>query len=188
MKRLPVLPTIVVAAAVATMLALGFWQLARKGEKEAMIARYSQAVELPGEVAFPRTPAEIESALYRRSKVECDRITARRTVAGSGPSGESGLAQIVTCDLNGGGTSEIALGLSRSPGPVAWRGGEVLGFVSNAGKGAVRLVAAPPVADLAPMARPDPRDLPNNHLAYAVQWFLFALTAVVIYALALRRR
>ena len=38
------------------------------------------------------------------------------------------------------------------------------------------------------LAAPDPRDVPNNHLSYAVQWFLFALTAVVIYILALRKR
>jgi len=31
-------------------------------------------------------------------------------------------------------------------------------------------------------------DIPNNHLAYAVQWFLFAGIAGVIYALALKRR
>ncbi|HBM05474.1 MAG TPA: threonine synthase, partial [Erythrobacter sp.] len=44
------------------------------------------------------------------------------------------------------------------------------------------------VAGLAPLAPPDPRDLPNNHLAYAGQWFFFALTALIIYILALRRR
>jgi len=188
MKRLPVIPTIVVALAVAAMIALGFWQLARMGEKEAMIARYSEAVELSGEVPFPRRIEDIPDALYRRSQVVCDAITAERTTAGVGPNGEPGLAQIVTCDLAGGGTSEIALGLSRSPEPISWRGGRVTGYVSNAGVGSVRLVAAPPVAGLDPMARPDPRDLPNNHLGYAVQWFLFALTAVVIYVLALRRR
>ena len=45
-----------------------------------------------------------------------------------------------------------------------------------------------PLAGLEPLAAPDPRDLPNNHLAYAGQWFFFALTALVIYILALRRR
>ena len=30
--------------------------------------------------------------------------------------------------------------------------------------------------------------VPNNHLAYAVQWFLFAAMAVAIYVLAVRRR
>jgi surfeit locus 1 family protein len=43
-------------------------------------------------------------------------------------------------------------------------------------------------AKLQPNARPDPNDIPNNHLSYAVQWFLFALTALVIYGLALRKR
>ena len=49
------------------------------------------------------------------------------------------------------------------------------------------LVADPPVAGLQANAPPDPRDLPNNHMAYAFQWFFFAITALVIYGLALRR-
>ena len=43
-------------------------------------------------------------------------------------------------------------------------------------------------AGLDQLAPPDPRDMPNNHLSYAVQWFLFALTALVIYFLALRKK
>ena len=50
------------------------------------------------------------------------------------------------------------------------------------------LVAMPPVAGLAANAAPSLDAVPNNHLAYGVQWFLFAGVAVVIYALALRRR
>ncbi|WP_430635488.1 SURF1 family cytochrome oxidase biogenesis protein [Sphingomonas hankookensis] len=41
---------------------------------------------------------------------------------------------------------------------------------------------------LTPSRRPDPASLPDNHLAYAIQWFAFALAAVIIYLLALRRR
>jgi surfeit locus 1 family protein len=37
-------------------------------------------------------------------------------------------------------------------------------------------------------APPSPDNIPNNHLSYAVQWFLFAGIAGVIYALALRQR
>lgn len=37
-------------------------------------------------------------------------------------------------------------------------------------------------------APPSPDTIPNNHLSYAVQWFLFAGIAAVIYALALRQR
>ena len=51
-----------------------------------------------------------------------------------------------------------------------------------------RLVADPPVDGLFALARPDPSDLPNNHLSYAGQWFFFALTALVIYFIALRAR
>ena len=37
-------------------------------------------------------------------------------------------------------------------------------------------------------APPDPADIPNNHRSYAFQWFAFALSALVIYALALKGR
>ena len=35
---------------------------------------------------------------------------------------------------------------------------------------------------------PSDDSLPNNHRSYAVQWFLFAAVASIIYALALRKR
>jgi surfeit locus 1 family protein len=41
---------------------------------------------------------------------------------------------------------------------------------------------------LAASAPPSPSIIPNNHLSYAVQWFLFAGIAVTIYFLALRQR
>lgn len=187
MKRIPIIPTIVVAAAVLTMIALGIWQLQRKGEKEALIARYERVQTLSSAVPFPRTEAEVENALYRASSLTCERVLDQRTTSGRGPNGEAGLAQIARCALAGGGEAEVALGLSQTPEPIGWQGGEVIGFVGAAGK-AARLIASPPVAGLAPMAHPDPKDLPNNHLAYAGQWFFFALTALVIYILALRRR
>jgi surfeit locus 1 family protein len=37
-------------------------------------------------------------------------------------------------------------------------------------------------------APPSPATIPNNHLNYAVQWFLFAGIAALIYFLALRQR
>ena len=37
-------------------------------------------------------------------------------------------------------------------------------------------------------APPSIESIPNNHLAYAVQWFLFAAVAAIIYVIALRRR
>ena len=41
---------------------------------------------------------------------------------------------------------------------------------------------------LKPTAQPNPADIPNNHLSYAVQWFLFAAVALIIYGVALWQR
>ena len=50
------------------------------------------------------------------------------------------------------------------------------------------LVAAEPAAGLTANSRPDIGLVPNNHLAYAGQWFFFAAVAALIYLVALRRR
>jgi surfeit locus 1 family protein len=67
---------------------------------------------------------------------------------------------------------------------VPWAGGKVTGWIAPGPK----LIADPAQAGLAANARPDPNDIANNHLAYAVQWFFFAFVALVIYAIALRKR
>jgi surfeit locus 1 family protein len=184
-RQIPVVATIVVLAAVATMVALGFWQLDRLGEKEAMIARYAEAGEQPA-IAWP-TPAQYERALFRRSTVNCERVDGFDSIAGTSRSGRKGWAQIARCTLDTGASANVALGWSRDPFPPAWEGGTVTGLVTSYGE-SVRLVAIEPVAGLELLAAPDPSDLPNNHLAYAGQWFLFALTALVIYGLVLRQR
>jgi cytochrome oxidase assembly protein ShyY1 len=52
----------------------------------------------------------------------------------------------------------------------------------------MRLVAATAAPGLQPSAPPSIEQIPNNHRSYAVQWFAFAGIALVIYALALRKR
>jgi surfeit locus 1 family protein len=49
------------------------------------------------------------------------------------------------------------------------------------------LVAETPVPPLAAEAPPTPDSIPNNHMAYAIQWFFFAATLTVIYIVYLRR-
>jgi len=186
-RRLPLLPTLIVAAAVAAMLALGVWQLRRAEWKDALIARYRAAQALSSDVPWPRGPRQVEAALYRHSRVLCERVLARRATAGRNAAGEPGWANVARCALDGGGEADVVLGWSRDPVAAPWAGGEALGFVAPGGKGA-KLVASPPLAGLQASAAPDPGDLPNNHLAYAVQWFLFALTAAVIYVLAAGQR
>lgn len=183
-RKVPVLATLLVLAAVATMIALGFWQLGRKGEKEALIARYESAIALSSEAPWPTNEAEVERSLYRVATLTCTRVLEQRTTAGRSTTGLAGLAHTARCALPGGGEATVVLGWSPDPREVAWQGGTVTGVVAPG----PRLVAMNPAPGLQPIARPDPRDLPNNHLAYAGQWFLFALTALVIYVLALGRR
>ena len=170
------------------MIGLGVWQLERRAWKEALIARYERAETLSAAVPWPRSAEERERALFRHTRVLCDRVVKRGAIAGRSFGGETGWAQTARCALDGGGEADIALGWSRDPALHRWSGGEALGFVAPGAGDEVRLIAAPPLAGLEPLARPDPRDIPNNHLAYAVQWFFFAAAAAVIYVLALRKR
>jgi cytochrome oxidase assembly protein ShyY1 len=54
MKRFPIFSTLIVGAAVATMIALGLWQLDRRAEKAALLALYRANLTQPA-MAFPKT-------------------------------------------------------------------------------------------------------------------------------------
>ena len=166
-RKLPLIPTLVVLAAAATMVALGVWQLQRAQWKEDLLGRFRQAQAMSSAVEWPDSPAEYERALYRHARITCAEVTGMDATAGRSAEGQAGWAHVAHCLLRDGG--------------------EVGGFIGPAGKG-VRLVAAPAQAGLQQLAAPDPNDVPNNHLAYAFQWFFFAITALAIYWLALRRK
>ena len=55
LPRLPLIPTLIVGICVAAMIALGVWQLQRRGEKEAALIRYAQNFDKPS-MDFPRIP------------------------------------------------------------------------------------------------------------------------------------
>ena len=186
-RRLPIFATIVVAAAVATMIALGFWQLGRKAEKEALLAHYARAVTMSSAVPWPLTREDEARALYRHARINCARVERIEAVAGRSHSGRPGWAHVAQCRLPDGAEAAVAIGWSNTPTSPPWAGGEVGGVIGRAGEG-VRLVAAPAQAGLDQLAAPDPANIPNNHLSYAVQWFLFAATALLVYALALRKK
>ncbi len=184
MRRLPILPTIIVLVAVAIMIRLGLWQLDRMHEKDAMMARYTAAQASSAATPFPTEPDEIEAALYHRSSIDCVSVANPTSRSGRNAKGDAGIAQIVTCKTSTGSQVEVVLGLAQSPAIVPWSGGKVTGWIAPGPK----LIADPSQAGLAANARPDPNDIPNNHLAYAVQWLFFALVALAIYAIALRKR
>ncbi len=193
MKRFPVVPTIIVALAVCGMIALGIWQISvRLPEKEAYLAQLARNPDKPV-VAFPLQPDD--RLLFRRTRTDC-RSPVSITRAGAG---NAGFRLIATCANSG---IKVQLGTTRDPGKqVDWPGGPVSGWISHAPDArpliaglfshapqAMLLVADRPVAGLTANTQPDIGLVPNNHLAYGVQWFLFAAVAAIIYAVALRRR
>ena len=197
MRRVPIVPTILVALAVATMIALGFWQLLdRRPKKEAFLAQLAANPAKPA-IGFPR--ATDDRLLFRRVAAMCLEPTSG-TMAGAGA---AGFRWIVECRTGAEGPGmAVQLGTTRDPlAKPVWQGGMVQGYLSHAPDSRpmiaalfertpqrLMVVADTPPAGLAANAAPDLSSVPNNHLAYAVQWFLFAAVAVVIYILALRLR
>lgn len=189
-RKLPLIPTMIVGLAVAAMIALGFWQLRRAGEKEVLLARYKAAQNLPP-ISFPTSPVHDDQLpLFRHATGMCLKPVAKRSRAGRNRAGEVGYVHIVDCSTGAEGPGmSVEVGWSRNPNEaVNWPGGPVSGVIAPDSKTRMRLVAATSPPGLAPSAPPSIEQIPNNHRSYAVQWFLFALIALTIYVLALRKR
>jgi surfeit locus 1 family protein len=191
-NRIPAIPTLLVLMAVGVMIRLGFWQLDRLHQKEALLAQYEAAIKQQGTVDWPGAGDRGEArqaAQYRKTQVVCTKVNGIAATAGHNAHGEIGWAHVARCETQAGyPRAEVVLGWSQSPASPDWNGGEASGTFMMRGQYDARLIADPPLAGLSANARPDPNDIPNNHLSYAVQWFLFAATALVIYGLALRKR
>lgn len=201
MRRMPIVATILVGLAVAAMIALGFWQLQRRDEKEALLARLAANQHL-APIAFPAIPVG-DDLLFRRASVFCLKPVSWQSRGGHDAAGRPGWRQIAACSTGAEGPGvPVQIGIAaKADAKPSWPGGRVSGYIthapdslpsiaalfSNAPK-TLMLVADPPLAGLAANPPADLSAVPNNHLAYAVQWFLFALVAAVIYAIALRRR
>ncbi len=195
MRRVPILPTLIVGLAVAAMIALGLWQLLdRLPQKEAYLAQLAANPARPV-IAFPLYPDE--RLLFRRASADCrPPVAIRRAGAGA-----AGFRLIATCSVPQG-AMQVQLGTTHDPHKeVTWPGGTISGYIAHAPDSrsliqsafdhrpqAMLLVADTPVGGLEANARPDLDSVPNNHLAYAIQWFLFAAIAAIIYALAVFRR
>jgi cytochrome oxidase assembly protein ShyY1 len=200
--RFPLLPTLLVAAAVATMIALGFWQLRRADEKKALQSQYERNFALPA-MALPRGAVADEALLYRRVTAFCLEVTEWRTTGGKSAAGRGGTRFIANCRTGAEGPGFAAdMGVSSDPkAKPGWRGGEVTGRVAaepRSGSLLERLAGkSPPPRPMIVAERPAPglqasappvAEAPNNSLAYAFQWFFFAAAAAGIYLLALRKR
>lgn len=189
-RRLPIIPTVVVAVAVAVMIGLGIWQLQRAKWKEGLLAKYAQAQGLPP-IEFPTVPVRDDQLpLFRHATGNCFRVVSQRAQAGENQAGEPGYVHIVDCATGAEGPGmSVEVGWSKDPNAkVNWTGGLVSGIIAPDRVMRMRLVAASAPAGLQRSAPPSLSTIPNNHRSYAVQWFAFALIALVIYGLAVRKR
>jgi surfeit locus 1 family protein len=201
-RRLPVGATLVVVLAIAAMIGLGVWQLQRLHWKEALLARYAAAATMQP-VDFPAYEPVDAAVLFRRSAARCPGVASWAAEAGRDTSGKPGWRHIATCAAPAGRIPvRVDIGVSDDPASPRWAGGIVIGTIGWApqhgsmigrlwgGEGPrdPMIVADQPAPGLEASTPPSAADIPNNHLSYAIQWFLFAATAAVIYAIALRRR
>lgn len=197
MRRFPLIPTLLVTLAVAAMIGLGLWQLLDRRPQKLAYLEQLRANPAKPSIAFPHFSDE--ALLFRHASGLCLPPVSIR-LAGAGA---AGFRAIAACRTGAEGSGMIVqLGTTRDPkAEVAWAGGQISGYIAHAPDARslieaafdhtpqrLMLVADTPFADLQRNAPPDIDAVPNNHLAYAVQWFFFAAVAVVIYVLAVRRR
>lgn len=202
-RRWPIVPTLLVIAAAAVMVALGAWQLERKSEKEALLALYERNRAMSATVAYPELPPVDDAMLFRKSSIVCLEPVRWDPRSGTDREGRPGIRMVADCRTGAEGPGVLVdVGTADSFTPPRWSGGPVAGTIvpgpeqptliarltGRATPARAMLVADTPLEGLRASAVPNGADVPNNHLAYAVQWFLFAAAALVIYVLAVRRR
>lgn len=202
-RRWPLIPTLLVLAAVAVMIALGVWQLQRKSEKEMLVALYQRNMAMASPVAYPELPPVSDALLFRKSSVVCLDPIRWDPRSGTDRKGKTGIRMVADCRTGAEGPGVLVdVGIGDDFAPPKWAGGTVRGTIvpgpeqptliermtGRAMPARAMLVADVPVEELRPSAVPSADDTPNNHLAYAFQWFFFAIVALIIYILAVRRR
>jgi cytochrome oxidase assembly protein ShyY1 len=188
----PVVPTIVVALAVALMIGLGIWQLQRAKLHQAQLESYAAASRLPP-IAFPTAPVEdAEPLMYRYATGNCLRVVGQRTTVDENRAGEPGFGVIFDCATGAEGPGmSVEVGWTKNPNATTpWRGGLISGVIVPDRKSRFRLVAAGAVPGLDPAATPVPtvQISPGRNRGYAATWFGLAALALLIYGFALRGR
>lgn len=196
MRRLPIIASMIVAGAVAVMIALGVWQLQRAAWKDRLLPELEAAQSLP--------PLDLDTALaagqsppiaFRRARITCAAREATAALrAGRNLRGATGYSYFIPCRPGAPGLAgriQVNAGWSQAPNSLLRLNadGPVEGRIGTAEPdGPIILTAASALGPLQLSAPPSVDEIPNNHLAYAFQWFFFAATAALIFLLAVRRR
>jgi len=198
MRRVPILATVIVAAAVATMIGLGIWQLQRAGEKQRLLAEYARAAALPAldlDPLLARGEAGLPPLAFRRVLVTCRaRDLEPELRGGRSRDGAGGYSYFLPCRPGAQGLAgRLRVNAGWSTMPDDERRLSLDGLVAGTlgavrAQGPIVLTSAAAAPPLVPSAPPRIEDISDNHLFYALQWFFFAAAAAIIYLLALRRR
>ena len=132
MTRWLIIPTFFVTLAVATMVALGFWQLQRKAENEMLLRYVSANSTKPGIIYLKQGPVSLD-ALHRKSSLNCLRVSKWREDSGSDTLGKTGTRYLAECVTEADGPGAlIVAGISARPNQkVDWNGGLVSGVITT---------------------------------------------------------
>jgi surfeit locus 1 family protein len=193
-RRIPIVATIVVIAAVAILIRLGVWQLNQAVRKQALLDRYAAAEKMPP-VTWPTVPLEdAQLPLFRHATGVCLRVIGQTVHGGENQSGEPGYVHVLDCATGAEGPGmSVEVGWAKNPDVrVQWRGGPVSGVIVPDRRTRMRLVAASAPAGLEPSKTPDVSTVspitPAIHRGYAATWFALALAALIIYTVAVMKR
>ena len=148
-RKLPLVPTLIVLIAVGIMIGLGFWQIDRLHQKEAMLAQY-EAVEANAGVR--RWTGGNSIPPYSRGASECVKVTGASTESGQNAAHAAGWAKVAACTMVGGVNARVVLGWSNAPDVVQWAGGKLTGTYLSRGKDGAVIVADPTLACAPPEA------------------------------------
>ena len=132
-------------------------------------------------------------AAFRHVRVALDCPTAEPGAeAGRNLHGDAGWAFALDCRDSAGAKVQLVIGWGIRP--EAWKGAalphgatEAQGVVAPGAVAKWRITATKATPPLGEAAPPTPADIPNNHFAYAIQWFAFAGVLLLIYTLLVRR-
>jgi surfeit locus 1 family protein len=202
-RRIPIVATLIVGLAVAAMIGLGVWQLGRMKQKEAAIIAYRANMALPA-TAYPAMNPTDDRYLFRTLSADCLHVVSWQVIGGRARDGSTGFRHIAICATGAEGPGMLVdMGVGSDPkGKANWTGGPVHGrsthepdshsFITRLAGGApplrLMIIADQPAPGFKASPLPDPSSVPNNHFSYAIQWFFFAIVALIIYGLALRKR
>ena len=176
---MPLAPTLVVLLALPLLAALGVWQLHRLHWKTALLEQLASAPKLP---VLDHPDLARPGLDFRRAVVDCKPTAdAPQVRAGRNARGEVGYSYLLKCT---GSPLTLDAGWAPRPDAKPFRlAAAYPGMLREHPGPAYTLIAARALPPLEPSAPPTVEEVPNNHLSYAIQWFLFGGVLVVIYGI-----